>query len=423
MSEESSPEPSGRSAPGIFDFDPPPEIDPNKFGPIPIVSVGDEVDAEADDTADESADDLPHWTQPATGQVPRVIATSGDDDWSDLGGPRWHGEGPEWGGDDLDVVLGDAPKRAAAIDPEDELVEIGVLQADDGSRAAAPRPRRPAVPDPGPGGERNIPQAIGVGLSIAALALLAFRWDGNVPALVLITLVVVMAAVEVFNTMRIAGSHPASLLGIIACGALPLAAYHRGDAAFALVLALTVVFGAIWYLAGADTQRPALNLGLTFLGVGWVGVLGGFAGLILRMEDGKSIIVAAIVCTAVYDTGALAGGTAFGQNGHKFHPASPSKTWEGTITGVFLAIAAGGVLGIYEISPFSLQIQDALLLGLVVGVIAPIGDLAESLVKRDLGVKDMGAILPGHGGVLDRVDSLLFVIPSVYYLALVLGFS
>lgn len=433
---------TGSAQPGIFDFDPPPEIDPNKFGPVPIVSVDDAIavvedpfDADSVEVAiDEPAStvasgpvtDLPHWTEPATGQVPRVVASSSEDTWNDLGGPRWHGEGPEWAGDDLDAVLGDAPKKVVIDDdvlpPEPAAPSSGDPQRNSPAPVARARATRPSRVEE-PSGERNIPQAIGVGLALAAIALLIFRRESDLWALGLVTVVAVLAAIEAFDAMRRAGSHPATLLGIVATAALPVSVYYRGEAAFALVMALTVVFGALWYLSGADTQRPALNLGLTFLGVGWIGVTAGFAGLILTIEDGSSILVAAIVCTAVYDTGALAGGSVFANPGHKFHPASPNKTWEGTITGVVAAVAAGAVLGILEISPFSLKIEHAVMLGFLTGVVAPIGDLTESMVKRDLGVKDMGNLLPGHGGVLDRIDGLLFVLPATYYLSLLLGLA
>ncbi len=424
MSDETDQDTTSGAAPGIFDLDPPPDINPNRFGPVPIVSVGDADDVSVEPDPAPPASDLPHWTEPATGQVPKVVATSGDDSWNDLGGPRWHGEGPEWAGDDLDAVLGDTPRKKVVIDDDVLPPELDEPSAGDPQRVAPVRARatRPSRVE-APAGERNIPQAIGVGLALAAVALLIFRRESNLPALALITLVAVMAAVEAFDAMRRAGSHPATLLGIVATAALPVSVYYRGDAAFAMVLALTVVFGALWYLSGADTQRPALNLGLTFLGVGWIGVTAGFAGLLLQIEDGSSMIVAAIVCTAVYDTGALAGGTVFANPGHKFHSASPNKTWEGTVTGVLAAVAAGAVMGILEVSPFSLKIEHAVLLGLLAGIMAPIGDLTESMVKRDLGVKDMGNILPGHGGVLDRIDGLLFVLPATYYLALVLGLA
>lgn len=408
------------SPPGIFDLDPPPDIDPSRFGPVPVVSFDDE-----ESNPGEPSTELPHWTAPATGQVPKVVATSSEE-WSDLSGPRWHGEGPAWGDDDLSEVLGGAESRTRIVidDEADELSPaLAQPSAGDPQRQAQAQRARSAKRTPAPSVERNIPQAIGVGLAVAVVALIAFRISGNAVALGLITVVATVAAIEVFASMRLANIQPATLLGIVACATFPLVVYHRGDAGFALVMALSVVFGALWYIVGADSSRPALNLGLTFLGISWVGVLAGFAGLILRMNDGKSILVAAIICTAVYDTGALAGGMTLGKSGHAFHPMSPSKTWEGTIVGLVAAVIAGLVIGIYGISPFSEELLHAIYLGLLAGVLGPIGDLAQSMIKRDLGVKDMGTILPGHGGVMDRIDGLLFVLPGTYYLALLLGFS
>jgi phosphatidate cytidylyltransferase len=97
---------------------------------------------------------------------------------------------------------------------------------------------------------------------------------------------------------------------------------------------------------------------------------------------------------------------------------SPNKTWEGLIGGAVVAVAlSAAVTG--QVHPWT--VPKAALLGLVVAVVAPVGDLCESLVKRDLGLKDMGSILPGHGGVLDRVDGLLFVLPTTFYLVRVLN--
>ncbi len=212
--------------------------------------------------------------------------------------------------------------------------------------------------------------------------------------------------------------HPATLLGTVAAGAMPLAAYHRGPAGFMTVAALLVVFGALWYIVGADTHRPALNMGLTMLGVIWVGGLASFAALIIQLPDGISILLVAVVVTVVFDTGAYAGGRMLGKT--PFHSASPNKTWEGTLIGVVASIAAAEVLGLWNISAFSENLWHFLLVGLLAGILAPLGDLTESIIKRDLGVKDMGTLLPGHGGVLDRVDGLLFVLPGIYYLALLL---
>lgn len=523
-------------SPSVFDmFEPPPEIDPNRFGPIPIVPEADDLtpvadlaplqaitdsgrarsdlapgvasvqmgeavgtptaagadDADLDpasaeeaDAEDEASDagalladffgddptdedsgpkpvstpdveveapaDLPHWTEPATGQVPAVVAgEQGDEVWSDLSGPRWHGEGPEWAGDDLADVFGFTPVQdptdsesasdglsSATAERADES-ELGMATEDDdvalyddgvepgdmaaaaGSAQRSPIARRSsaAQSDSSSSGGRNIPQAIGVGVAVAGLALAAFNF-GRVTTLALIMVIVVLGSLELFNKMREVGVHPATLIGTVASASLPLAVYHRGQAGFMLVTALLVVFGALWYISGADTHRPALNLGLTFLGVLWVGGLASFASLIIWMPDGISILLVAVVITVVFDTAAYVGGRAFGKR--PFHPASPNKTWEGTLSGVVGAVGASLLLALWNISGFSADLKDAAILGVALGILAPLGDLTESMIKRDLGVKDMGTLLPGHGGVLDRIDGLLFVLPGAYYLALVL---
>lgn len=441
--------------PSIFDvFDPPPDVDPNRFGPVPVVSdedgtpvdesaLSDEVappgdtgssgdtgtsddirifddvtvvsDSPEPDSEDSGDSDLPPWTAAATGQVPEILARP-DDGRSELRGPRWKGEGPDWADDDLEEVFGDDESRVVIDDEDDELASV-MPPAAGAPQRGAPRPR--SRPGPPPSGERNMTQAVLMGVALAAVAFLAFALDGNLYALGLITIVSVLASAELFRAFTVSGTSPASLLGVVASGAFPLAVYYRGEPGFVIMVALLMVFGALWYIVGADTHKPTGNLGLTFLGTVWVGAMAAFGSLLLLIEEGKWIIVAAIVITVASDTAALAIGKAFGKT--KFHDASPNKTWEGTIGGFIGAVVAGLVLGILEVSPFSGSLVDATLLGVVGGVMAPLGDLTESLIKRDLGVKDMGSLLPGHGGVMDRIDSLLFVLPAAYYLTLVLG--
>lgn len=515
MSDDQNDQPNEPESKGIFDlFEPPPEIDPNRFGPIPVVPDGDEAPASddapsADDADSESADvapgeatissifgfdpidppaddeaaadappidvapvtpliegveddvdpteirpvveavpvieldadadqdpdtqdeaesgdggdaTLPHWTAPATGMVPKVIASDdGDDGWAAVSGPRWHGEGPQWAGDDLESVFADeegvgGPRRITIEDDTDYPDMPGAAGSPQRPETAAARAAQRPVVEVDAG--RNLTQAIGAGIAFAVVAGLAF-WLGKATTVALITVVAVLAAVELFGAMRRAGLHPATLLGIVASGAMPLAVYHRGSAGFTLVMALAVLSAAMWYLSGADTQRPALNIGLTMLGITWIGGLAAFAAFILQSAGGVEVLLAAVLITVASDTGAYAGGRAIGST--PFHSASPNKTWEGTIVGVISAVVVGLIVGILEISVFSGELTDAVLLGLVVGILAPIGDLTESMVKRDLGVKDMGSLLPGHGGFLDRVDGLLFVLPGVYYLGNVMG--
>lgn len=255
---------------------------------------------------------------------------------------------------------------------------------------------------------------VGIGLIVIVGVAMAF---GPLPALVLICLVTLLASIEAFGAMRQAGLKPATLLGIVGAVALPAAAYVRGEAAYPLVVALVVVFGMLWYLTGADVERPVLNLGLTIMGVLWIGGLAGFGALLIEGAEGVGLLVAAIAVTAVSDSFAYFGGKSYGTR--PFHSASPNKTWEGTITGFFGALLVGLVLGATKIiSAFDGQFTSVIVFSAVVGILAVIGDLSESLVKRDLGIKDMGTILPGHGGILDRVDALLFTLPGAYYVAI-----
>ena len=429
--------------------------------------AADEVPRSAAAAQDENA--MPHWTEPPTGEVPRIFAAEdlGDDDagsWSGFssGQPRWRGEGPERHDDYDDFSrLADDETRVGAMasddrpDPEDffafdedaweddpEPVRVGAVadeydEYDDdeapvragGTRSISSDPRRAgqarAYERP-PGAGRDMPTAIAVGLGFAAVALICFK-VGALTTVALICVVLGVAAVELLNVLRQAGYQPAILLGVASCVALPIAAYHHGEAGIAATLFLTVVFGMIWYLAGAGGEdRPVIGLSSTLLGVGWVGLLGSFAALIVALPTTKEgigapgigVLLVALLGTFAYDTGGLLVGRNAGTR--PLSAASPNKTLEGLVGGVVAAIAVATVASVLIEPIKSLGMAPALLVGLGIAVAAPLGDLCQSLVKRDLDVKDMGTILPGHGGFLDRFDGLLFVLPVVYYLARIL---
>ena len=306
-----------------------------------------------------------------------------------------------------------------------DTVVIG--SADHHAQAPAERPARrrnsrPPAPggpvargaDGGSGGGRDLPTAIAAGVGIAVLALVCFAL-GSAVAAALVTVILGLCAVEYFGAVQRAGARPAALLGLLATVTFPLATYWRGEAAVPLILAMTLVFGLLWYLVGAGGDTPVIEgVGITLLGVAWIGLLGSYATQFLRVHDGRSILLAVIVVTVAYDVGAFFMGRSFGQR--PLSAASPNKTVEGVVGGVFVTALVGLLIGLLNIgTPFH-GAGHGLLLGIVVGAAATLGDLCESLVKRDLGVKDMGTIIPGHGGVLDRVDGLLFVLPAVYYL-------
>ena len=204
---------------------------------------------------------------------------------------------------------------------------------------------------------------------------------------------------------------------------MSLGAYHRGYEAYPVVLGLTVLTGICWFLFDVDSEHVTANLAVTLLGVGWVGGLGSFAALILAQPNGDAILIGAVLGTVAYDVGGYVIGSTTGQS--KLAPrVSPNKTYEGLLGGMMLAVVVTTlVLNRFPgIHPWSESMMDCLWLGLAIAVVAPIGDLAQSMIKRDMGVKDMGTLLPGHGGVFDRFDALLFVLPTTYFVAdLVLG--
>jgi phosphatidate cytidylyltransferase len=258
---------------------------------------------------------------------------------------------------------------------------------------------------------------------VAVVALLAFKL-GTVTSLVLTTVVVTFAAGECFGVFRRAGYHTATLLGLVGTISLMVGAYTKGIAALPLVLVLITVFTLVWYLLGIERGSAVAGTAATLLTIGWVSLLGSYAGLLLSPSSfpnrhGIAFLLGAIIATVANDVGALVIGGWLGSR--PLAPnISPNKTWEGLFGGAVFSILASTVV-VGSIHPWSAS--NAALLGVVVAVVAPIGDLCESLLKRDLRLKDMGTLLPGHGGVLDRVDALLFVLPATYYLVRALNIA
>ncbi|MPY94345.1 MAG: hypothetical protein GEV08_15170 [Acidimicrobiia bacterium] len=415
--------------------------DPDRFGRVPVIRV---------DQPDASEElELPHWTQPPTGQVPRVIAGSereDDDSWTSYGSsPRWRDPSSEWDAESYGDVadLGDDLPREGALDDGERPALSDFFAFDDLSEEASPtrrggaaagqaravqasNPPRQDQPSSGPvhrgdaRGGRDVPVAVGVGVTIAVVALVALR-VGPAATLGLVTLIIGLGTAELLSSARRGGHHPAVLLGLAASAGLPLAAYWRGVEAFPLMLFLVVVAGLLWYVFGVDGERPASNLGITLLAVGYVGGLGSFAALILRLPGGigTDVLLAAIIPTVAADVFAFVVGRNAGKS--QLSPISPNKTVEGLLGGVAGAVICSVLFNdiLLGLAPFD-TLRNAFLLGVVVAVVAPLGDLSESLLKRDFGVKDMGTLFPAHGGVLDRFDTMLFVLPATYYLGLLL---
>jgi phosphatidate cytidylyltransferase len=269
--------------------------------------------------------------------------------------------------------------------------------------------------------DRDLRVAIGVGVAFAALALLLFKFGEELGGMVVAVPVLAYAAYEYFVAANRAGHEALLPVGVVSTVGFVIAAYNYGEQALPVVMVLSVAVCFLWYLVRASADRPVPNIGVTLLGIGWIGLFGSFAGLLLAAPNGVGLLLAAVIPTVAYDVGALFVGRSAGSR--PLSDASPNKTIEGLLGGMVLAIAAGVVFATIAggVFPFD-EISEGIKLGVLVALVAPLGDLSESLVKRDLGVKDMGSILPGHGGLLDRFDALLFVLPAVWYLARVSDF-
>ena len=266
----------------------------------------------------------------------------------------------------------------------------------------------------GPGRDLGAAIATGAGLLLVFIGCYVI---GPAALVGLAAVAIAGCALEAFAMLQRAGFRPATLLGALGSGGAVLAAYWRGSSALPVVLVVVLGASLVWYLGRVVEARPVVNVGVTILGFTWVGVLGAYSGLLLQVPYGKHLFVGAVVPTMLADVAAWFAGSRFGSHPMAPH-TSPHKTWEGFAAGAAAALVAGAVVGKY-LKGWGGGLHG-LELGLVVAIVGPIGDLVQSMIKRDLRLKDSGTFLPGHGGLLDRFDALLFVLPATYFLAIAL---
>jgi phosphatidate cytidylyltransferase len=227
-----------------------------------------------------------------------------------------------------------------------------------------------------------------------------------------------VAGYEFFHMMRLGGYKPSYSWGLALIWLLLVDARYPAWQLAKPALTAVIVLSLSWQLLKKETSTPTVDWALTIVGglyLGWM------AGHFISLRDaprGFEWMVLTLLCTWGADTGAYLIGLSLGH--HKFFPRlSPKKTWEGTIGGWFCGVAVALVIGL----SMKLGLVHSLVLGALVSAFLPLGDLAVSMMKREVGVKDSSSLIPGHGGMLDRMDSLLFAVVVVYcYARWVVGF-
>jgi phosphatidate cytidylyltransferase len=260
-------------------------------------------------------------------------------------------------------------------------------------------------------------------LLVAAVGLplvLGMLWLGGWWLFTLVALAAVVAVHEFVTTAR-----PLRPLGAAIYGGVLLALLgaERGGIVWLIGGFLaTFLLGFVLHALSSTRAPTTAAVGSTILGSAWIGLGLGFVLLLREMADQGRLIAFAVVLTVfASDTFAYFAGRAFGR--HSLAPRlSPKKTWEGlaggALAGIFVAFIA-----LYDTRDKYLSIWQAVVLGVVVVIAAVLGDLFESALKRDLEVKDTGRLLGGHGGMLDRIDALLFAAPAAYFLVVSFGYS
>ncbi|HUR14795.1 MAG TPA: phosphatidate cytidylyltransferase [Mycobacteriales bacterium] len=259
---------------------------------------------------------------------------------------------------------------------------------------------------------RDLRAAIGVGLGLAALVLGTLYSPARWTFVVVVAAAGVVGSLEVVRALRQLGAQPPVVPVVVGAVALVLAGYRGGAEELFLALALTVLACVAWRLAGpaAGLLRDVTAGVLT---VAYVPFLIAFAALLTVPPDGPRRITAFIATVVCSDVGGYAAGVLFGK--HPMAPTvSPKKSWEG-FAGSVLACALGGSVLLVTLFDGA-RWWEGVLFGLAVVCSATLGDLGESMVKRDIGIKDMGHLLPGHGGLMDRLDSLLPTAPVAWLL-------
>jgi phosphatidate cytidylyltransferase len=271
-------------------------------------------------------------------------------------------------------------------------------------------PKEPDLPSHKKSGGRSLAQAIVTALVLIGLVV-GFYALGSSGFFILICAAVLLALYELLDALRKSGRRPVITFGVLCGFGMLSVAYLERPAYFGVVVAATVFGSLLLSLRPKRGASPASDAAWTILGVLWIGGGGAAATAMTRLEPGGlDLLVAMVGIVAADDIAAYFAGTTFGK--HKMAPSiSPAKSWEGFAGGMLTALGAGVVASLLL---DELTLLHGLDIALIVGLLDPVGDLVESSAKREIGIKDSSGLLPGHGGMLDRLDAIIFCAPAVY---------
>ncbi len=247
---------------------------------------------------------------------------------------------------------------------------------------------------------------------------IGFVAAGGLAYALFVTLIIGVAAWEYAGLFRLGGFQPSRILVLAGVIALVMSRAIFGFDHTALLVSLTILLATTWHLIAYERGRDqaATDFCVTLGGVFYLGWLGAYLVSLRFMPEGKWWLLTAMPAVWVADGAAMFIGKPFGRH-QLTRRLSPSKTWEGYLGGVFIGtLAGGGMAALWHLVSPAVTLTRGLILGLALSTLTILGDLGESMLKRQVGEKDSGHLLPGHGGIFDRIDSWLWAGVLAYYI-------
>jgi phosphatidate cytidylyltransferase len=273
-----------------------------------------------------------------------------------------------------------------------------VVAAAEGEAAVAATPRRSS----------DILVRVGTGAALVVAFLLSLLWRPAITVLALAAFVI--AAGEFYSALMHRRYKPMSIFGFVGIIGAGLGAVVWGVVAIPIAFGLLATVILLYDAVSRRRTGAVSGFALTVLVAGWIGGFGAFAFPIIAADDFQVLVLTVVAIVALVDIAAYFVGSSIGRR-HFAPTISPKKTVEGLVGGTLMALLAGAAASFFV---EAIDLPTGLVLGAVVAVVGPLGDLAVSVVKRSLDIKDMGSILPGHGGLLDRIDAIVAVVPAAW---------